>query len=63
MPHLNACSEVLIETIEIGLEQAPFVVFVYFFPSFEHVKSQLIMGPNNTKNSSFKCNFLIINYE
>jgi hypothetical protein len=21
------------------------------------------MGPNNTKNSSFKCEFLIINYE
>jgi hypothetical protein len=21
------------------------------------------MGPNNTKNSSFKCDFLIINYE
>jgi hypothetical protein len=32
MPHLNACSEVLIETIEIGLERAPFVVFVNFFP-------------------------------
>ncbi len=33
--------------IEIGLEQAPLVFF-----SFEHVKSLLIMGPNNTKNSS-----------
>jgi hypothetical protein len=30
-----------------GLEQAPFVFF-----SFEHVKSLLIMGPNNTKNAS-----------
>ncbi len=38
--------------IEIGLEQAPFVVFVYFFSSFEHAKNLLIMGPNNTKNSS-----------
>jgi hypothetical protein len=35
-------------TIEIGLEQAPFA----FFPSFEHAKNLLIMGPNNTKNSS-----------
>jgi len=39
-------------TIEIGLEQAPFVVFVNFFSSFEHVKNLLIMGPNNNKNSS-----------
>jgi hypothetical protein len=31
--------------IEIGLERAP------FFPSFEHAKNLLIMGPNNTKNS------------
>jgi hypothetical protein len=34
-----------------------------FFSTFEHVKSLLIMGPNNTKNSSLKCDFLIINYE
>ncbi len=46
-----------ISVIEIGLEQAP------FFSSFEHVKSLLIMGPNKTKNSSLKCDFLIINYE
>ncbi len=46
-------------TIEIGLEQAPFI----FFSAFEHVKSLLIMGPNNTKNSSLKCDFLTINYE
>jgi hypothetical protein len=46
-----------VQAIEIGLEQAP------FFPTFEHVKSLLIMGPNNTKNSSLKCDFLIINYE
>ncbi len=37
--------------IEIGLELAPFVFFK-FFSAFEHVKSLLIMGPNNTKNSS-----------
>jgi hypothetical protein len=49
--------------IEIGLEQAPFVFFILFFSSFEHVKSLLIMGPYNTKNSSLKCDFLIINYE
>jgi hypothetical protein len=35
-------------SIEIELEQAP------FFSSFEHVKSLLIIGPNNTKNSSLK---------
>ncbi len=48
---------VIDENIEIGLEQAP------FFSSFEHVKSLLIMGPNNTKNSSLKCDCLIIVYE
>jgi hypothetical protein len=48
--------------IEIGLEQAPFVFF-NFFSAFEHVKSLLIMGPNNTKNSSVKCDFHVINYE
>jgi hypothetical protein len=47
--------------IEIGLEQAPFVLF--FFSSFEHVKSLQIMGPNNTKNPSLKGDFIIINYE
>ncbi len=31
--------------------------------TFEHVKSLLIMGPNYTKNSSLKCDFLIINHE
>jgi hypothetical protein len=44
-------------SIEIGLEQAP------FFSSFEHVKSLLIMGPNNTKNPSLKSEFLIITNE
>ena len=41
-----------VESIEIGLEQPPFDVFVKTFSSFEHVKSLLIMGPNNSKNSS-----------
>ncbi len=50
-------------TIEIGLEHAPFVVLVYFFSSFEHAKNLLIMCPNNTKNSSLKCDFLIFTYE
>ncbi len=45
--------------VEIGLEHAPFVVLVNFFSSFENAKNLLIMGPNNTKNSSFKCDFLI----
>jgi hypothetical protein len=53
----------LVQSIEIGLEHAPFVVLVYFFSSFEHAKNLVIMGPNNTKNSSLKCDFLIINYE
>ncbi len=52
----------MIHPIEIGLEHARFVVLVYFFSSFEHAKNLLIMGPNNTKNSSFKCDFLIFNY-
>jgi hypothetical protein len=43
---------ILIDVIEIGQEQAPFVVFCLFIPSFEHAKNLLIMGPNNTKNSS-----------
>jgi hypothetical protein len=46
-----------------GLEHAPFVVLVYFFSSLEHAKNLLIMGPNNTKNSSLKCDFIIFNYE
>ncbi len=49
--------------IEIGLEHAPFVVLVYFFPSFEDAKNLLIMGPKNTKNSLLKCDFFIFNYE
>jgi hypothetical protein len=49
-------------TIEIELEQAPFV-FLLIFSAFEHVISLLIMGPNNTKNSSLKYDFHIINYE
>jgi len=49
--------------IEIGLEQAPFVFLNLFYSAFEHVKSLLIMGPNNTKNSSLKCDFHTINYE
>jgi hypothetical protein len=53
----------MVYTIEIGLEQAPFVFLNKFYPPFEHVKSLLIMGPNNTKNSSLKCDFHIINYE
>jgi hypothetical protein len=52
-----------VNIIEIGLEQAPFVFFIFIFSSFEHVKSLLIMGPNNTKSSSLKSDFLIINYE
>jgi hypothetical protein len=53
----------LLFTIEIGLEHTPFVVLVIFFSSFEYAKNLLLMGPNNTKNSSLKCDFLIFNYE
>jgi hypothetical protein len=61
---LNLSNLLLIQPIEIGLEHAPFVVvLVYFFPSFENAKNLLIMGPNNTKNSSINCDFLIFNYE
>ncbi len=41
-----------LSTIEIGLEQAPFVVFVNFFPHLNMQKKLLIMDTNNTKNSS-----------
>ena len=37
--------------------------FILFFSEFENVKSLLIMGPNDIKNLSFKCDFHIINYE
>jgi hypothetical protein len=47
-------------SIEIGLEQASFVVFVSFFSSFEHAKNLLILGPNNTKNSSKNVIFLYL---
>ncbi len=36
---------------------------LFYFSSVEHVKSLLIMGPNNTKNTSLNWDFLIINYE
>jgi hypothetical protein len=49
--------------IEKGLEPSRFVLLVYFFSSFEHAKKLLIMGPNNTKNSSIKCDILIFNFE
>jgi hypothetical protein len=48
--------------IEIGLEQATFVAFVNFFSSFEHAKNLLIMGPNNTKNSSKSVIFLYLTF-
>jgi hypothetical protein len=38
--------------IELGIEQAPFVVNVYFLPHLNMQKTLLIMGSNNTKNSS-----------
>jgi hypothetical protein len=47
-----------VRVIEIGLERASFV-----FSSFEHAKNLLILGPNNTKNSSLKCDFLIFSFE
>ena len=31
--------------------------WVYIFFPFEHAKNLLIMGPNNTKNCSLKCDF------
>jgi hypothetical protein len=37
--------------------------FILFFSAFEHVKNLVIMGPNDIKNSSLKCDFHIINYE
>ncbi len=48
-------------TIEIGLEHAPFVVLVYFFLIWT-CKKPADYGPQHTKNSSLKCDFLIINY-
>jgi hypothetical protein len=35
---------------------------ILFFSTFEHVKSLLIMGPNDIKNSSLKCDFHNIQY-
>jgi hypothetical protein len=37
--------------IEIGLERAPFVVLVYFFPHL-NMQKPANYGPNDTKNSS-----------
>ncbi len=36
-------------TIEIGLEHAPFVVLVYFFPHLNMQKNLLIMDPTTLK--------------
>ncbi len=41
----------------------PLLCWFIYFSSFEHAKYLLIMNPNNTKNSSLKCDFLIFNYE
>jgi hypothetical protein len=35
----NLLPTTVMHSIEIGLEQAPFAVLVYFFPSFEHAKT------------------------
>ncbi len=37
--------------------------FGLFFPHLNKLKNLLIMGPNNTNNSSLKCDFLTFNYE
>ncbi len=50
------------ENIKIGLEHAHFVVMFYFFLIWT-CKKLVIMGPNNTKNSSLQWDFLIFNYE
>ncbi len=47
--HYAECQDECQYIIEIGLEQAPFVVFVYFFPHLNMQKTLLIMGPKNTK--------------
>jgi hypothetical protein len=46
-------------SIDIGQQKAPFVFFLIWICK----KSLLIMGPNSTKNSSLKWDFLIINHE
>jgi hypothetical protein len=48
---------------EIRLEFAMLCCFGLFFSSVEHTKNLLIMGPNNTKDCSLKCDFLILNFE
>jgi hypothetical protein len=35
---------------------------LYFFPHLNIHKNLLIMGPDNAKNSSLKCDFPIFNY-
>jgi hypothetical protein len=47
--------------IEIGLERAHFFVLVYFFP-YLNMQEPAVYGPNSTKDSSLKCDFLIFNY-
>jgi hypothetical protein len=63
LPGTNTLACFAAVAIEIGLEHTPFVVLVNFFSSFEHAKNLLIMAPNNIKNCSLKCDFLIFNYE
>ncbi len=53
----------LTESIEIGLERAPIVVFVHFSPSFEHAKKPADYGPQQHQKLIKKCDFLIFNYE
>jgi hypothetical protein len=54
---VELCIEV---TVRLNHRDRPRASTLY--STFEHVKSLLIMGPNNTKNSSLKCDFIIFNY-
>jgi hypothetical protein len=56
---LLSAIKLFVVIIETGLEHAPFVVLVFFFPHLNMQKHLLIMGHNNTKISSLKCDFLI----
>jgi hypothetical protein len=51
---LNSCGAEIVLVHRDRTRASTLCFILFFFASFEHVKSLLIMGPDNTKNSSLK---------
>ena len=58
--HTNTLAYYVIISQRQDQSKQPLFFLILFFSTFEHVKSLLIMGPNDIKNSSLECDFHII---